>query len=489
MNDYEFSYGDLDSMINDAAFDFNSVNDIDLSGVDLGGIDVSNINGLDLPAEFKVDPGAFSMDEIDAMLADAAGGIGDFNLDDVLGNVGGTGRTRSLGNILGDSGKADNLEENVFDFDQAAPPADFAKVSDEMIDSASKSGGQDLANTDWESLYKEGLTDEQIAKRQELMDYASERNQNFGASTDVDKSLSDMADRGTKLPSQWQKTKDGRYIMVQDDGSGIGIDEDGNSFALSQSQVQARIKSGDLNTYESGYNTATGGNKIAPGGGRSLGGGKYLTPDGKIVYTDKSGNLTTTPSGGKGGKGGNDGKGGGTSSKDNMLNKLLPLIMMMMMMNQNKGGGSSSSAVIPSLSADRKQLPYGPVSGSQARPGAGGVNYFSPTTYTQKAAGGGMMYGGGGISDLGGYSDGGRLLKGPGDGVSDSIPATIGGKQPARLATGEFVVPARIVSELGNGSTEAGAKKLYAMMDRVQKARRKTKNVAADTKAHKYLPA
>jgi hypothetical protein len=108
--------------------------------------------------------------------------------------------------------------------------------------------------------------------------------------------------------------------------------------------------------------------------------------------------------------------------------------------------------------------------------------YPSKLPYSTKMANGG-------ISDLGGYSDGGRLLKGPGDGVSDSIPATIGGKQPARLATGEFVVPARIVSELGNGSTEAGAKKLYAMMDRVQKARRKTKNVAADTKAHKYLPA
>jgi hypothetical protein len=93
------------------------------------------------------------------------------------------------------------------------------------------------------------------------------------------------------------------------------------------------------------------------------------------------------------------------------------------------------------------------------------------------------------MSDLGSYSDGGRLLKGPGDGVSDSIPATIGGKQPARLAEGEFVVPARIVSELGNGSTNAGAQKLYAMMDRVQNARRKTKNVAANTKAHKYLPA
>jgi hypothetical protein len=100
-----------------------------------------------------------------------------------------------------------------------------------------------------------------------------------------------------------------------------------------------------------------------------------------------------------------------------------------------------------------------------------------------------MRYASGGIADLGGYSDGGRLLRGPGDGVSDSIPATIAGKQPARLADGEFVIPARIVSEIGNGSTEAGAKKLYAMMDRVQNGRKKSlKNVAADTKADKYLP-
>jgi hypothetical protein len=104
------------------------------------------------------------------------------------------------------------------------------------------------------------------------------------------------------------------------------------------------------------------------------------------------------------------------------------------------------------------------------------------------AAGGGV----GGEPNLGGYSDGGRLLKGPGDGVSDSIPASIGNRQPARLADGEFVVPARIVSELGNGSTEAGARKLYAMMDRVQKSRKKSVGkgkVAVDSKASKHLPA
>jgi len=105
------------------------------------------------------------------------------------------------------------------------------------------------------------------------------------------------------------------------------------------------------------------------------------------------------------------------------------------------------------------------------------------------ASGGLSGYANGGMSNLGGYSDGGHLLKGPGDGVSDSIPATIGGKQPARLAEGEFVIPARIVSELGNGSTDAGAKRLYAMMDRIKAKRAKTKNIAADTKAYKYLPA
>ena len=114
------------------------------------------------------------------------------------------------------------------------------------------------------------------------------------------------------------------------------------------------------------------------------------------------------------------------------------------------------------------------------------------------AAGGGLMNiaaagaADGGQFNLGSYSDGGRLLRGPGDGVSDSIPATIGGKRPARLADGEFVVPARIVSELGNGSTEAGARKLYAMMDRVQAARSKSVGkgkVAKNTRADKYLPA
>lgn len=90
---------------------------------------------------------------------------------------------------------------------------------------------------------------------------------------------------------------------------------------------------------------------------------------------------------------------------------------------------------------------------------------------------------------IGGYSDGGRMLKGPGDGMSDSIPAVIGKKQPARLADGEFVVPADVVSHLGNGSTDAGAKRLYGMMDKIRKARTGRKKQAPAVKADKYLPA
>lgn len=79
-------------------------------------------------------------------------------------------------------------------------------------------------------------------------------------------------------------------------------------------------------------------------------------------------------------------------------------------------------------------------------------------------------------------------LDGEGDGMSDSIPATIEGKQPARLADGEFVVSADVVSHLGNGSTKAGAKRLYAMMDKVRQARTGTKKQGKEINAERFLP-
>lgn len=93
----------------------------------------------------------------------------------------------------------------------------------------------------------------------------------------------------------------------------------------------------------------------------------------------------------------------------------------------------------------------------------------------------------GGIASLGHYSDGGQLLRGPGDGMSDSIPAQIG-NQKAALADGEFVVSGDVVSGLGNGSTEAGSRKLYAMMDRVRKARTGKSSQPGAINANKMLP-
>ena len=103
---------------------------------------------------------------------------------------------------------------------------------------------------------------------------------------------------------------------------------------------------------------------------------------------------------------------------------------------------------------------------------------------------------GGSVENLTQYNDGGdiymaagRYLSGGGDGMSDSIPATINDRQPARLADGEFIVPADVVSDLGNGSSNAGAKKLYAMMNKIRKARHGTTKQPPEVKAERTMPA
>jgi hypothetical protein len=118
---------------------------------------------------------------------------------------------------------------------------------------------------------------------------------------------------------------------------------------------------------------------------------------------------------------------------------------------------------------------------------------YDPEKYKRQMATGGlantapaqrMMQG----SQLGSYSDGGQLLSGPGNGMSDDIPASIGGKQPARLADGEFVIPADVVSGIGNGSTGAGADELYKLLDRVRLARTGSDKQGREISPMKYLP-
>jgi hypothetical protein len=645
---------------------------------DLGGIDFSGFDNTDISSLLNGDGGSSGID-----FSQIGGDYGGSLSDELAAALSDYGNSSSL--FSGDGGLdiASLMNESQGDLDQAAPPVGIA----DLLASMTKEPGGDLVNTDFQSLYNEGLTPEEQAKREALLADYSKYNQDFGGA-DVTKYLDEFNQNFNPIGgmgSQWQTSGSDR-IMVNDDGTAIGINtETGETYSLNKDQVDKMVANNQINNKASGYVDSTGGKGYVPGGGKTIlnadgtksvigtDGKVYtITTDGKVIDTGKTVNVndktietktikeiidnsknTTTP-------GKNTTTTTQAKSASNNNGMLMALLALMAMMNKGAGSSSGSNAVIPSLQADRKQLPYGPVAGAPAaRPGAGGVTYFSPTTYTPKAAGGGLMslagggttsetveqwaarqpdiskiadpmareqtletwqkqrpgyvdpinynsydayagaagirdegggsgqdlqnranfygltpenynnvlsgdmtrpmgenqsvYGAqllspvqrlaaetargqgisnmtpqvaalakanpeifntaaqrfnsymaktypnslpyskkmasGGLSDLGGYSDGGRLLRGPGDGVSDSIPATIGGKQPARLATGEFVVPARIVSELGNGSTDAGAQKLYAMMDRVQQARRKTKNVAADTKAHKYLPA
>lgn len=92
-------------------------------------------------------------------------------------------------------------------------------------------------------------------------------------------------------------------------------------------------------------------------------------------------------------------------------------------------------------------------------------------------------YASGGIADMAQ----GRYLAGDTDGMADKIPARIGGKQEARLSHGEFVVPADVVGHLGNGNSEAGAQRLYTMMDKIRKARTGTTKQGKQINPDKFL--
>jgi len=173
--------------------------------------------------------------------------------------------------------------------------------------------------------------------------------------------------------------------------------------------------------------------------------------------------------------------GGRTNTQQGGLGALLPLLLALLAMNKGGGGGGGGQgAIIPGLTATQRQTPYAQQQRAPGyRPGQGGITYFDQTQYAPR------MAAGGGIA---------RLLDGPGDGVSDSIPAVIedegmaGGGQPAKLARGEYVIDARTVAALGNGSTDAGAERLDKMRKNILRDDRKA-GVGKDSKAHRHLLA
>ena len=302
--------------------------------------------------------------------------------------------------------------------------------------------GLDLGNVDFGSNFDLGSFEdlEAVDLGNRLAEF-SQYNQDFGGA-DLNKymdeyqsNLQDIYDKGG-FTSQWQDV-DGRKVQVYDDGTGMAINPTtGASKSLSESEVQGLINKGKLNTYQSGYNTATGGTKTAPGGGTSVtlkdGSKGTLMPNGRVIddrgtVIGSSGDVKTTTTPGMTGTKTGTGIGAGGQQKSDLAS-LLPLLLMLLAANRG-GSSGASSAVIPALSATQRQTPYTQLQQAPGyRPGQGGITYFNPVQYSPR------MAAGGGIASL----DRGRLLDGPGDGVSDSIPAMIDGMaeggQPARLA-------------------------------------------------------
>jgi hypothetical protein len=117
-----------------------------------------------------------------------------------------------------------------------------------------------------------------------------------------------------------------------------------------------------------------------------------------------------------------------------------------------------------------------------SRPASSVIQDLQVPTYTEENARG-MQFAAGGLASMAQ----GRYLGGATDGMADKIPARIGGKQEARLSHGEFVIPADVVSHLGNGNSEAGAKRLYSMMDKIRTARTGTKKQGKQINPDKFL--
>lgn len=119
---------------------------------------------------------------------------------------------------------------------------------------------------------------------------------------------------------------------------------------------------------------------------------------------------------------------------------------------------------IPQYTATRSMLPRDP----NARPGAGGQRYISDVQYTPMAEGG--------LASLPNH----MYMGGASDGMSDNVPAM--------LSDGEFVIPADVVSHLGNGNSNAGAQHLYEMLDRVRSARTGSTKQGAPINPQSFTP-
>jgi hypothetical protein len=481
MSEFNFSFDDVDSMINEAA----------------SGIDLSNyFSGSGQDFDFgSLDSSGFSFDSIDSMINDAALGLGDFDFGNI--DIGGLDLPQDF-NF--DPSSLSNIDMSATDLDALLDSMGAQGIAG--LDDVALGDAMALADMgDFGPLNTYGMTDQQLAFRDDLMKSGGQEMQITPDNLDsFDATMTDIMQNRGGFTSGYQTVGPDR-IMVRDDGTGIGVRENGESFGLSVKDVGNLIKAGKLNTFDSGYNTATGGNKIAPGGGSSVvlnnGQKGTLTTSGKVIDTntgkvigtnsdvktvvtqDGDGRTITTTPGSN--VTGTRGTGVLPGKKQANMGALLPILLALLAMNKGGGGGGGGGkgAVIPGLTATQRQTPYAQQQRAPGyRPGQGGVNYFEQTQFTPRMAAGGGI---------------GGLLSGPGDGVSDSIPAVIdggmaGGGQPAKLARGEYILDARTVAAVGNGSTDAGAERLDKMRENILRDDRQT-GVGEDSKAYRHLMA
>lgn len=212
-----------------------------------------------------------------------------------------------------------------------------------------------------------------------------------------------------------------------------------------------------------------------------------------------------------GGSGGSSGGGGG----DSILDLLAAYGIVESGIGEMQTPQVGYQGKIPEYQVVRERVP---TTDEGRRPGEAGRRYFSDLSYAKKPEGSmtvpqaqmaaqqqaaqlaqqeamrraqatnqavSQMASGG----LASIQPKGYYLGGTTDGMADRVPASIDGVQEARLSDGEFVVPADVVSHLGNGNSNAGAKELYGMMDRIRKARTGTAKQGREINPTKYTPA
>jgi hypothetical protein len=523
MDDYDFDFGNLgfDDGIDFSGIDFGNLNLGDLNLGDLSNLDLSGTDLSDLDMSRLIEHANLDM----SGMGDLQGG-GRFNLDDFLG--GGVSEESGGGGDMDFSGEGGGSAD-LFDILGQGPEGLPESMAQEPYINLDDISMRDFPK-DEESLTRallggkegrnpfEGL---RISGRGQLSGLPSETG--TGITGEGFSSITDLLRSGT--PEEIARYTPGTadyalhsglegdpFSFHADATQGANLTSMGGGQGLTKYVPAMYTDNGDLMPGTGGTLTELGfipdkGSRVAIGDPNSwinnpakTGEKAIVSQDNVVRTTAPSGAASTTPN-----KptvttaagqtpvtpGSNQslidqlkaliGAGSGSQTQQNDWMKYL---MMLLALDAMRNKGDSNQAVIPRLSGERSQTPYAQIQQAAGyRPGQGGIQYF--TSAVNKAAGGGI----GSLAGIGSVdSAGGRLLRGPGDGVSDSINAQIGNNQPARLADGEYVLDARTVSEIGNGSTEAGAKKLAAMVARIQQSRRHAKR-GKPSNADKHLLA